>query len=465
MTNDLSRSGEYGEFLQDLKERIRSAQIRAGLAVNRTLVLLYWQMGQEILLRQKQQGWGAKVIEQLATDLKKEFPEMKGFSRSNLLYMRAFAQAYPDEQIVQAVLGQIPWFHNVALLDKLKGLDERLWYAQKTVEQGWSRNALVHHIESGLYARRTGAITNFNETLPQAQSDLVRDILKSPYNFEFLNLAETAQEKDFERALVAHIRDFLIELGVGFSFMGSQYPLMVGGKEYRLDLLFYHVRLHCYVVIDLKVVEFEPEFSGKMAFYVAAVDDLLRTEVENPTIGIILCKSKNKATVEYALRYAQYPVGVSTYRLKDTLPESVQDCLPTIAQLEGELSAITLEAKESASSQSNRTSPIEQSPAELWQIYAQTLDPELYSENGVNQAIAIAKKALIDNHPPDTVLEILKCSPEYERLSQTQDSQTTDEWAKFTIGKIISELKKKAGRRSVGRSTNKKSKRGEPESI
>jgi predicted nuclease of restriction endonuclease-like (RecB) superfamily len=455
MPNDLSRSGEYGELLQGLKERIRSAQIRAGLAVNRSLVLLYWQMGQEILLRQKQQGWGAKVIEQLAADLKKEFPEMKGFSRSNLLYIRAFAQAYPDEQIVQAVLGQIPWYHNVALLDKLKGLDERLWYARKTVEQGWSRNALVHHIESGLYDRRAGAITNFDETLPQAQSDLVRDILKSPYNFEFLSLAETAQEKDFERALVAHIRDFLIELGVGFSFMGSQYPLIVGDKEYRLDLLFYHVRLHCYVVIDLKVVEFEPEYSGKMAFYVAAVDDLLRTELDNPTIGIILCKSKDKTIVEYALRYTQYPVGVSTYRLRDTLPESVQDCLPTIAQLEGELSALTPEAEESFSSPS-ATSPRSQSPAELWQFYDQMLTQELYLENGVNRAIAIARKAIMDNQTSETTLEILRCSPEYKQLSQTQDSQAADEWAKFTIGKIISELRQKPSRRSAGRSTKRK---------
>ena len=350
----VSPPSNYDDFLRDLKERIRRTQIKAALAVNRELVLLYWQMGREILARQQQEGWGAKVIQRLATDLKREFPEMKGFSRSNLLYMRALAEAYPDEQIVQEVLGQITWYHNIALLDKLKSLDERLWYAKKTVENGWSRNALVLQIESGLYRRMGGAVTNFGQTLPSTQSDLAQQILKSPYNFEFLELSETAQERDFERALVDRIRDFLMELGVGFAFLGSQYPLEVGGKEYRLDLLFYHVRLHCYVIIDLKVVEFEPEFSGKMAFYVAAVDDLLRSNEDNPTIGIILCKSKNKATVEYALRYVQHPVGVATYRLRDTLPESLQGNLPTIEQLEMELKTIDLEPDDRESNQNER---------------------------------------------------------------------------------------------------------------
>lgn len=332
----------YDDFLRDLKDRIRRAQVKAALAVNRELVLLYWQMGREILTRQQYEGWGTKVVDRLAKDLKREFPDMTGFSSRNLKYMRAFAEAYPDEQIVQEVLAQITWYHNIALLDKLHSLNERLWYAHKTVEQGWSRNALVLQIESGLYCRMGEATTNFEQTLPATQSDLAQQLLKSPYNFEFLELSDSAQERDFERALVEHIRDFLLELGVGFAFLGSQYPLEVGGKEYRLDLLFYHVRLHCYVVIDLKVVEFEPEFSGKMAFYVAAVDDLLRREGDNPTIGIILCKSKNKATVEYALRYVQHPVSVATFRLRDTLPEPLQENLPTIEQLEMELSTISL---------------------------------------------------------------------------------------------------------------------------
>ena len=270
---------------------------------------------------------------------------MKGFASRNLKYMRSFAEAYPDEQIVQEALAQITWYHNIALLDKLKSLDERLWYAQKTVENGWSRNVLVLQIENGLYRRMGGASTNFEQTLPAPQSDLAQQILKSSYNFEFLELTQTAQERDFEKALVDRIRDFLMELGIGFAFLGSQYPLEVGGKEYRLDLLFYHVRLHCYVIIDLKVVEFEPEFSGKMAFYVAAVDDILRREGDQPTIGIILCKSKNNTTVEYALRYVQHPVGVATFQLRDTLPEPLQGNLPTIEQLEMELNTIELAGK------------------------------------------------------------------------------------------------------------------------
>jgi predicted nuclease of restriction endonuclease-like (RecB) superfamily len=306
MASNLS-SDSYSRFLDDLKEWIQSAQLRAATAVNRELVTLYWRIGRAILDKQQQEGWGAKVIESLSKDLKYAFPEIKGFSRSNLLYMRAFAQAFPNETVIQAVMGQITWYHNVALLDKLKANEERLWYAQKTIEHGWSRSALVHQIESGLHQRVGNAVNNFDHTLPQSQSDLARQILKSPYNFEFLELAEAAQERDFERALVERIRDFLMELGVGFSFLGSQYSLEVGGKEYKLDLLFYHVKLHCYVVIDLKMVEFEPEFSGKMSFYIAAVDDLLRSEMDNPTIGIVLCKSKNKATVEYALRYIQHP--------------------------------------------------------------------------------------------------------------------------------------------------------------
>jgi predicted nuclease of restriction endonuclease-like (RecB) superfamily len=345
MLGDFSNIGGYEDFLRDLKERIRAAQVRAALAVNQELVLLYWQLGQLILTQQQQQGWGAKVIDRLAKDLRQEFPEMKGFSSRNLLYMRTFAESYPDEQIVQQLVAQIPWGHNVRILDQLKDQKERLWYVRKTIEQGWSRAALVHQMESGLYQRMGGAVTNFDQTLPQAQSDLVKQILKSPYNFDFLSLGQEAQEREFERALVDHIRDFLMELGVGFAFLGSQYPIEVDGKEYRLDLLFYHVRLHCYVVIDLKVVEFEPEFSGKMAFYVAAVDDLLRSPMENPTIGIILCKSKRKTTVEYALRYLQHPVGVATYQLRDTLPEPLQGNLPTIEQLEVELNTVLVEGE------------------------------------------------------------------------------------------------------------------------
>ena len=333
----------YDDFLRDLKERIRSAQVRAALSVNRELVLLYWQLGRDILTRQRQQGWGAKVITKLSKDLRQAFPEMKGFSRTNLLYMRAFAEAYPDEQIVQAVLGQITWYHNIALLDKLKSLDERLWYAQKTVEHGWSRNVLVHQIETGLHRRLGAALTNFDRTLPKPQSDLAQQLLKDPYNFDFLSLGEEAQERDLERALVNHIRDFLLELGVGFAFVGSQYHLEIEGDDFYIDLLFYHLRLRCYVVIDLKMKEFQPEYSGKMNFYISAVDDLLRHPDDQPTIGIILCRGKKKTVAEYALRDLNKPIGISTYKLKDSLPQTLQGNLPTLEQLEIELNTVASE--------------------------------------------------------------------------------------------------------------------------
>ncbi|MEM8604716.1 MAG: PDDEXK nuclease domain-containing protein [Cyanobacteria bacterium P01_H01_bin.121] len=342
MTEELNltpTAQNYESFLRGLKDRIRQAQVKAALAVNRELVLLYWQIGQEILNRQQEQGWGTKVIDRLAKDLKREFPEVRGFSARNLKYMRSFAQTYPDLRIVQEVLAQITWYHNIALLEKVKSTDQRLWYAQETMSNGWSRNVLVLQIESDLYQRQGGAVTNFDRSLPQPQSDLAQQLIKSPYNFDFLAISQTAHERELERGLIDHIRDFLLELGLGFAFLGSQYPIIVSEKEYRLDLLFYHVQLHCYVVIELKMGEFEPEHSGQMSFYVAAVDNLLRRDRDESTIGIILCKSKDKTTVEYALQGTQQPISVSTYQVRSQLPESYQAKLPTIEQLEMGLSA------------------------------------------------------------------------------------------------------------------------------
>jgi predicted nuclease of restriction endonuclease-like (RecB) superfamily len=333
---------DYDEFLRDLKERIRTAQIKAALAVNRELVLLYWQIGCQILARQKSEGWGAKVVEQLAKDLKSEFPDMTGLSSRNLKYMRTFAEAYPDEAIVQQLVAQIPWGHNVRILDTVKDPEQRVWYIQQTIANGWSRNVLVLQIESRLFERQGSAITNFEQALPKPQSDLAQQLLKDPYNFEFLTISQNAQELELERGLVTHIRDFLLELGMGFSFVGSQYPLEVDGTEYRLDLLFYHLQLRCFVVIDLKMGAFQPEFSGKMNFYVAVVDDLLRHETDNPTIGLILCKSKSRTTAEYALRNIQTPIGVSTHKL----PQPLRENLPSIEQLEMKLQTIELSQEE-----------------------------------------------------------------------------------------------------------------------
>jgi predicted nuclease of restriction endonuclease-like (RecB) superfamily len=329
----LSIPEDYDDFFQNLKQRIRQAQVKASLAVNQELILLYWQIGREILSRQNKEGWGKKIVTRLAQDLKREFPEMKGFSPRSLDYMRLFAESYPDEQILQQAVAKIPWGHNVRLLERVKNPDERLWYIQQTIENGWSRNVLDLQIDSGLYQRQGGAITNFERTLPKPQSDLAQQLIKDPYHFDFLTIGNDAQERELEAALVSHIRDFLLELGLGFSFLGSQYPIEVSGKSYYLDMLFYHIRLRCFVVIELKMGDFEPEYSGKMNFYVSAVDDLLRHETDNPTIGLILCRSKDKTTAEYALRNVNTPIGVATHRLS----ESLETNLPSIEQLEIEL--------------------------------------------------------------------------------------------------------------------------------
>ena len=341
----------YEIFLNDLKTRIRTAQIKAAQAINTEVTLLYWEIGCDILQRQKTEGWGSKVIKRLSSDLKREFPELKGFSSRNLLYMRKLAEAYPDREIVQRVAAQIPWRHNQALLDKLKEQEERLWYAQQSLKNGWSRDILVMQIESGLYQRQGKAITNFEDTLPRPQSDLARQLIKSPYNFDFLSLGKDVQERDLENALVDHIREFLLELGIGFAFLGSQYHLTVDGDDYYLDLLFYHVQLRCYVVIDLKVTDFRPEYFGKMNFYVSAVDDMLRHPDDNPTIGIVLCRSNKKTTAEYALRNVSTPIAVSSHQW----PEQLQSNLPSPEQLEMELEAAVKELESQQASDNMTT--------------------------------------------------------------------------------------------------------------
>ncbi|HMT93589.1 PDDEXK nuclease domain-containing protein [uncultured Thiothrix sp.] len=333
----------YGEWLAELKSRIHTAQQRASLSVNRELVLLYWQIGQDILTRQATQGWGAKVIERLAHDLRNAFPEMKGFSRTNLLYMRSFAEAWTDEQIVQQVVGQLPWGHNLVLLTKLKKPEERLAYAQKTLEHHWSRNVLVMQIETKLIERQGMAVTNFEQRLPKPQSDLARESLKDPYRFDFLGLGHEAQEREIERALVQHVTAFLLELGAGFAFVGRQVHLMVGGEDFFIDLLFYHLKLHCYVVIELKAGDFKPEHLGQLGFYLTAVDRQLKEPQDQPTIGLLLCKSKNKVVAEYALGDKTQPMGIAEYKLVESLPTDLQSKLPSIEQIERELEGFSHE--------------------------------------------------------------------------------------------------------------------------
>ena len=327
----------YPDWLDELKPRIHHAQQRAVQTVNRELVQLYWQIGRDILERQGREGWGAKVIERLAHDLRTAFPDMKGFSRANLMYMRAFAEAWPDAEIVQQAVGQLPWGHNLVLLAKLKDSQQRLAYAQKAVEHGWSRSVLGMHIETRLLEREGQAQTNFEARLPAPGSDLAHQTLKDPYVFDFLDVSREANEREIEAALVQHVTRFLLELGAGFAFVGRQVPLEVGGDDFFIDLLFYHLKLRCYVVIELKADKFKPEHLGQLGFYLTAVDAQMKGEHDAPTIGLLLCRSKNKVVAEYALRDSAKPMGIAEYQLTASLPAELQTTLPSIEQIEQEL--------------------------------------------------------------------------------------------------------------------------------
>lgn len=340
---DLIPTG-YKKLLEDLKVRIRSSQIKAALRVNQELILLYWEIGKEIYDRQENEKWGSSVIERLAQDLQNEFPGVQGFSRANIFYMRAF---YLANQKVQQLVGQIkdlpffqiPWGHNIILMTKLKDDDQRLWYANKAIELGWSRNMLEIWIENDLFHRQGKGINNFQNTLPKLQSDLATQMMKDPYCFDFLMLGEDAREHEIEQGLIDHIQKFLLELGHGFAFLGRQYSLTVEGDPYYIDMLFYHVKLHCFVVIELKATEFKPEYAGQLNFYLSAVDDLLKQETDNPTIGILLCKTKNSVKVEYAFRNINRPISVSGYEtmLTESLPKNLKGSLPTVEEFEAEL--------------------------------------------------------------------------------------------------------------------------------
>ncbi len=349
--NMLLNTTEYREFIKELKSRIQSAQLKAAVSVNQTMLQLYWDLAERIIARQQVSAWGDDILGQISRDLHSEFPDMKGFSLRNLHYMRQWYQfwsgtnsivqqaaAQLDNALyVQQLVSQIPWWHNVIIISKIKDQGEALFYVQQTIQNNWSRAVLTHHIESRLFQRNGKAVTNFKATLPAPQSDLAQQILKDPYNFDFLLLRKKHDEKELEDALIEHVTRFLLELGAGFSYIGRQYKLEVGGDEYYIDLLFYHTRLHCFVVIELKAVKFKPEFAGKLNFYVSAVDGILKTEQDNPTIGLIICKSKNDVVVEYALKDIHKPIGVSEYLITKNLPIEFQSSLPSIEQIEAEL--------------------------------------------------------------------------------------------------------------------------------
>jgi predicted nuclease of restriction endonuclease-like (RecB) superfamily len=361
MSNELAF---YGELLGEIKGRIRQGQVKAALSVNTEMILLYWDVGKMIHARQQQEGWGTGVIPRLSRDIRNELPELKGFSERNIGRMIAFFRNYSTDtdflpqpvakletpvesqasitqnaypRIVQELLAQIPWGHNVLLMEKLKDLPIRLWYARQVIDQGWSRDTLTAMIKGQAHTRQGTAVTNFASRLPASQSELAEQLLKDPYLFDFLTLEEPFHERELETGLVRHLEKFLLELGQGFAFVGRQYPLSVGEDDFYIDLLFYHLKLRAFVVIELKRGRFRPEYAGKMNFYCSIVDDKLRHETDQPTIGLILCQTKDRFIAEYALRDINKPIGVADYELTRALPDNLKSSLPSIEEIEAEL--------------------------------------------------------------------------------------------------------------------------------
>lgn len=333
----LRQSAEYKQWLTELKHKVASSQQKAVVKVNTELLTLYWQLGEEIVARQQQAAWGDKLLAQLSQDLMAEFPQMKGFSKRNLEHVRRWYLFWCGDDAIakQAVaqLVQIPWGHNIHIISKCQTTDEAAYYVSNTLAHGWSRNVLVHQIESGLWQRDGQALHNFEQRLPAAQSELAIQTLKDPYIFDFLSLGKNHSERELEQGLVKHITQFLLELGAGFAYIGKQYPLHVGERDFYIDLLFYHVHLHCYIVIELKLGDFEPEHAGKLNFYIKAVDEQLAKAGDAPTIGLLLCKTKDKLVAEYALSGIDKPMGIAEYRLTQQLPDSLKDELPSVEML------------------------------------------------------------------------------------------------------------------------------------
>ena len=329
----LMNSSEYISIVEKIKSEITSAQYRAAVHVNADMLLLYYDIGCVI---NEHKTWGNKFIDNLASDIRMEFPESKGYSVRNLKYMAKFAETYPVREFVQQVVAQIPWGHNVVLLDKVSDAKEREWYIKKSAKNGWSRNVLVHQIESGLYQRQVlvDKVSNFESRLPSPQSELAAQTMKDPYVFDFIPFREEMLERDIEQALVRDVTKLLLELGTGFAFLGNQYHLNVGGDDFYIDLLFYNLNLRCYVVIELKAGDFKPEYAGQLNFYLSAVDGILKKEEDNPSIGLLLCKSKNNLVAEYSLKDISKPIGVSEYKVIGSLPDALKEQLPSVEDIQ-----------------------------------------------------------------------------------------------------------------------------------
>ena len=346
----LNQANNYNKIISNLKSKIKQARLKAAISVNTQLLEIYWEIGNTILIQQRKAGWGAKIIDQLANDLKSEFRDMQGLSLRNIKYMRAFAQAYPqflfvqvplaqikNRPIVQVPLAQLTWYHHITLMDKVKDPKIRLFYIQKTIENGWSRNAMVYQIDKKLHKRLGKTINNFKSTLPVSQSDLINETFKSPYVFDFLSVGEKLRETDLEKALINNVKQLMLEMGKGFAFVGNQYNIKIGNKERSLDLLFYNFHLYRFVVVEIKIGEFEPEYAGKLNFYINAVDDIVKGKQDNPTVGLLLCRTPDHTTIKYSLHGIKTPIGVSDYKLTERLPKELKGEFPTILQIENEL--------------------------------------------------------------------------------------------------------------------------------
>lgn len=359
MTNSLNNTNDYKTFIIDIKSKITQSQIKIASTVNSALMLFYWELGEMISLKQKETSWGSKFIEQMATDLKKEFPSLRGFSRTNLFYIKKFYEFYSTDlvqrrgglnqnnntdQIVQLTVGQIdsiifqiPWRHNIEILNKTKTINEAIYYVKQTISNSWSKDILALNIKTDLFNRDGKSINNFKSTLPKPQSDLAVQTIKDPYVFDFLTFDKPFVERDIENKLIDNIAKFLLELGKGFAYVGKQYHIEIASRDYYLDLLFYHIELKCYVVIELKNRKFIPEFAGKLNFYISAVDSFLKKKHDNQTIGILLRRDKNNIEAEFALRDINKPIGVSEFELTEVLPDNLKSSLPTIQEIEEKL--------------------------------------------------------------------------------------------------------------------------------
>ena len=336
--NNIIEPKKYAQFLEQIKKDIEQTQLKTAMAVSKELTLLYWRIGRNLSEKIETEGWGTKAVETIAHDLGNSFPGISGFSLRNLRYMRKFSETYSNENTAKTI-ANIPWGHNIVILEKAQDANQRLWYAQQTIENGWSRSVLSMWIESDLYKRQGKAITNFKQTLPNPDSDLAQQILKDPYNFDFLTIDKEAREKEIENGLVAHIQKFLLELGQGFAFIGRQYHLEVGNKDLYIDMLFYHLKLRCFIVVELKAEEFDARDIGQINLYLSAVDSLVKHPTDLPTIGLLLCRSKDNFMAEYALRDINKPIGISSYttKLVESLPKELKGKLPSIADIEAEL--------------------------------------------------------------------------------------------------------------------------------